>query len=163
MPLSASNLNVNCGWSLTRPNTGFLAALYGPDSVSFSLSGMAATINQCMARIDTIAAAGTLNIDLDAYTDLDANAVTLTKALSILILPTGTTGVLKVIPGAANGLVWFFGDAADFISIPCGSCFLYSLGPTATPQVIDATHKRLTYSNTGGTSLNVTTVLFGGT
>ena len=167
MSLSAVNLNVNFGWSLIKAHTGFLNSGYPaggtPDALAFSLVGLAATINQAMVRQDTIATSANIDIDVSAYTDLCDNAVTLTKALSLILIPVGTTGILTLSPSSSNGLVWFFGGTAPTVSIPCGGIFVFSLGPTATAQVIDGTHKKLNLANTGATSLVVTTALLGGT
>ncbi len=165
MPLTNPSLVLNAGWTLTKPHTGFLNSQYGPDSAGFSLAGVATGFNQLLARIDTIAASGTVTIDVSAYTDLCDNAVTLSKALYLLLIPTGTTGgVLKLEPGASNGLVWFFSGTTPAISIPVNGVFLFSMAPAvAAGQVIDGSHKTLLLTNTGSVSMSVKTILLGGT
>ncbi len=143
---------------LTRADTGFTTAtrkltkqLLATDVTAF---------NSVFAAEYSIAAAGTQTVDFfAAFTDLLGNSVSLTKAIALLVLATGSGVIVEPKP-ATNPLVWFYSGTSPQITIHAGGGFLFFDGATRT---IDATHRNILFTETGGATLTLDVVLWGGT
>ncbi|MBP3956468.1 hypothetical protein J8F10_14400 [Gemmata sp. G18] len=163
MPLSSFNLLANNTFAFTKTVTDWADLAQGDNQVTFNLSGLdVAAWNQAYAAVLTIASAGSTTVDLKSFTNLAGESVALTKALGIVVKVEGTSGVLKITPGASNGLVWFAG-ATDGHVLRAGESFCQAGDPAGSGITVDATHKTMTFANTGATSIDVTVVIVGST
>src|SRR5579885_880511 len=162
MPLTNVSLVAQVSWALSRTNPPFGNSTEGPDTEFFSLNGISTTtFNQLAANQYTITSSSTTNIDLTSLTNLLYESFSFGHVLSIMVLPTGDQVTLA--PGASNGLVWFFGSSSQSITIPAGGCFVFSLPPSASGQVVNSTHKILSLTASGAGSSTVTVVILGST
>lgn len=166
MPITQLTMNNQLSWQLQATKTGFTNLVQGTDNISSNLAGLAVpgTFNQLFAAQYSLAASGgTQTFDLRSFTNLVDESVTLGHALTIFVTVTGTNANVNLVPGASNGLVWFFGTGTDSINIPTGSSFMFS-GPAAGPgEVVDATHKTMTLTNNGSGAATVKVVILGST
>ncbi|AMV27371.1 hypothetical protein VT84_23430 [Gemmata sp. SH-PL17] len=163
MPLSSFDLQVSNTFAFTVPVPSWADLTQGNNQVTFALADLDTAVwDDAYAAVLTIAAAGSTTIDLKSFTNLAGEAVAFTKALAIVVKVAGTTGVLKITPGASNGLVWFAGST-DGLVVKAGESFTQAGDPTGNGITVDATHKTLTFANTGGTSITVAVVIVGST
>ncbi len=163
MPLSSFDLQVNNTFAFTVSVTNWADLTQGDNQVTFSLPDLDTSVwDDAYAAVLTIAASGSTTIDLKSVTNLAGESVAFTKALAIVVKVAGTSGVLKLTPGASNGLVWFAG-ATDGHVVRAGESFTQAGDPTGSGITVDATHKTLTFANTGASSIDVTVVIVGST
>ncbi len=163
MPLSSFDLQVNNTFTFTVPVTNWADLTQGDNQVTFALPDLDTSVwDDAYAAVLTIAASGSTTIDLKSFTNLAGESVAFTKALAIVFKVAGTSGVLKLTPGASNGLVWFAG-ATDGLVVKAGESFTLAGDPTGSGITVDATHKTLTFANTGATPITVTVVIVGST
>lgn len=153
MPLSSGEMRAGFAYKLSKPNPGFSPAVSTKTKAKRIPFGTA--YDQVFTARYTIAAAGTQVIDLSSFTNEVGEAVTGTLAVGILYLPTGSTS--KVEADGTNGLMWFCTGTTPAVPVADGGFFAYG-EPTGT--TIDATHKRLKITNTGGTSLTADVLVF---
>lgn len=147
---------------LTRINPGYANANTGPDSISFNLTNLnTTTFNQLSPLTFTIASGGSTTIDLTAMTNTVYETFSLASVLSIMVLPKGGAVVMK--PGATNGATWFLGGTTPTVTISDGGCLLFSEPVGGPGHAVDPTHKTLTFTNSGGTSLQLSLLIVGGT
>lgn len=164
MPLQNISYNNALSWSLSKPITGFSSATQGSDSVSSTLNGInVATYNQLFAAQYALPAAGTQTVDLSAFTNLVGESTGFGHVTLLYVLVTGTNANVAVSPGAANGLVWFFGAADQSVSVPANAAFTFSAGSSGPGAVVDATHKNLLFTNYGSGAATVKVIAVGST
>ena len=163
MPLSTLQLAANVSVSLQKTVTGWPSITQGPDVIQWDLSDTDLSVfTQAYAAIHTINASGSTTIDLQSFTNLATESVTLTKALAMVVTVSGATGILKIQPGASNGLAaWFFGST-DGVILAHGDKLAIARDPTLTPVTVDGTHKTIKLENTGAATITVTIVIIGG-
>lgn len=148
MAVSSSNISMNLGWSMSESVTGFSARTQGPDSNTFMILPGTAAYNILYSAQHTIASNGGLvTINFNAFTDLLNTSVTSTKVLAIMIQTTGNK--IKLSPGAADPLVWFFGGATESITIQAGGAMVFYNGDVSS--AVSNTVKNLLLTNTGAT------------
>lgn len=159
MALDFATVTITGTWQQSKTNTGFSPTIQGPDAISQStaLTVGASNANSLYAATGTLAAAATLTIDLQSFTDQLGQAITMTRAYSIIVKTTGAA--LKVEPGASNGLVWFFAGTTPSITIPADGAMGF-VQPTAA--TVDATHKTIKLTNVGAVSLTYNISIIGG-
>ena len=158
MPLTQVGLSAGINWTLARPVAGFADVVQGGDTAAFDLGGLNLAVwNELFGARYTLGPGATQAVDLRAFTDPAGTAVaTADKVLALLILVAGAAAdKLNVKPHGTNGLQWFFGGTAEGINIPGGGMNLFSEGPTGSGTAVDATHKQLLLTNTGGADLTV--------
>lgn len=160
MGLSSVGINAAINWQLARSVGPFADVTQGPDGANFALNALpVATWNELFAAQYTISASGTQAVDLRSFTDLPGNAVTATAVLAVLVLVTGDAAdVLNVKAHGTDGLQWFFENATHGVNVPGGGMFLFSEGSDSAGTAVDATHRQLLLTNTGGADLTVTLV-----
>ncbi len=163
MSLSKIVCNVSSQWQYSRSNTGgFLNTTQGTDSLNWNLSGInLSTWNQQYVTQLSLAGSGSTTLDLTSLTNLVYESFTFAHVLMILVLPVGNS--VTVEPGATNGLTWFFGGTTPSITIPSGGVFLFSAAAGATGQVVDSTHRTLTFVNASGAANLVDVQIIGST
>ena len=156
MALSSLTLNAQFSWVFTRLPPGFKNAQQGPQSKAFNWTPtIPGSINQAYIGTVTLAAAATTTIDLQSFTNLIFEAVTIDKVncLFVTVKPTTagqTGGRLTIEPGTTNGLVWFWGSTQ--LTLTSGGCLAHK---DDTPTVVDATHRTLLLKNPGTQSIDV--------
>ena len=155
MPLASGEMKASFSYSLSKDNPGFSPTTSG--KVKSKRIPFGTAYDQALTARYTISAAATQVLDLSSFTNEVGEAVTGTKAVGILLLPTGSTA--RIEEDGTDGLRWFAlsDDGNGAVTVPSGGFFAYG-EPTGT--TIDATHKRLKITNTGGTSLTVDVVIF---
>lgn len=159
MALTLSNVNAEIGWTQTKSNTGFTTVKQGPDKLTGTLAPAVATYNELLAVQGTLGASASTTIDLYSITTLLGESKTITKGLALMVKAT-TTG-MKIEPGAANPITWFFGGTTPSISIKAGGFFLLGDGGTAT---ISATDRNIKITNLSGSTTGTYDLVFlGGT
>ena len=159
MALTGFQFVTSTNWALQKSLTPWSNSSEA-DSLYFSLSSVdIATWTQVYVNQLSIAAAGTQTIDISSFTNLVAEATTFAHVLAIYVQPTGAA--ITFAPGAANGLVWFFGAVGNSIAIQDGGYFSYSMPYSSSGQVVDGTHKNLLFTNTGGSTTLVNVVILG--
>jgi hypothetical protein len=160
VPLTQSSLEVRSTYALTRTNTGFGDTKVGPKTRTYTLQPAVATFNQLYAARLVLAAAASQTVDFSAITNLAQEAATLTKAVTLELYPSGTDAAVKIEPGAADPLTWFFSGTTPAITIPTGGVFVFAQ-PLA--QVVSGAAKNLKFTNTGSGTLTLDVILRGGT
>ncbi|AMV25527.1 hypothetical protein VT84_14105 [Gemmata sp. SH-PL17] len=163
MPLSSFDLQANVQFAFTVPVANWADLTQGDNQVVFSLPDLDTDVwDDAYAAVLTIASSASTTIDLKSFTNLAGESVALTKALAIVVKVAGTSGVLKITPGASNGLVWFAGSTDGHV-VRAGESFTQAGDPTGSGITVDSTHKTLTFANTGATSITVTVAIVGST
>ena len=142
--LSLASVAVELGWTQISPNTGFVTSRQGPDKLSASLSPDLTVVNRVYAVSGTLAASGTVTIDLQALTTYltGADAVVLTKVQAVML--TATTTGMKFEPGATNPATWFFSGTTPAITLQAGGFFCLGDGSVYT---VTASLKTLKITN----------------
>lgn len=161
MSLSQVSFVAAVNWSLANSAaTGFSAATES-DNSSFTLTGISTTTwNQIYAAQITLTALGTTSIDLRSLTNLVNESFSFLHVLAIYVLPTGN---MKIGPGAANGLLWFWVSAAGYTTIKAGGVLMHSDSISSTGTATDATHKTLDLTDTSNASNLVEIMVLGST
>ncbi len=155
MPLASGEMRANFTFKLSKPNTGFPPTVVKSTKSKRLSPGTA--FDQCLSARYSIAAAGEQVLDLSSFTNVVGETVTGTKAVGILLLATGSTA--RIEEDGTNGLRWFATSDGDIGAVVVKDGGFFAWGePTGT--TIDATHKRLKITNTGGTTLTVDVVIF---
>lgn len=156
MALTSATLSLALQYAFEKANTGFADTKVGPKRRTYTLGSSAAWDSLRLVEY-SIAASGTQTIDMSAFTDLAGTAITPSKALVLILIPTGA-GV-KLEPGASDPLTWFFAGTTPSVSIPVGGLFVYA---EPVGQTVDATHKNLKLTNLSG-SVTLTVDVIAGT
>lgn len=139
-------------WTQVKTKAGFASITTPTQTKKLQLVPTAGVANKIYNAELTFTASSNQTIDLSSFVDDVGDTVTPSKAVAILVIPTGTGSVCKIEPGAANGLAWFFGGTTPSHSIPAGGAFLHAEPLGAT---IDGTHKTIKLSETGGAAMTV--------
>lgn len=147
--LASSTAKGSMTLQFSKTITGF-GPIKFPVNASYSLSPATTVANN--AYVATLSLASSATVDVNLITDLDplGAALAATKLVGIILIPTGTNSIVKLEPGASNGLVEPFGAVGDFILTRTGGLFVHM---DATGWTVDATHKVLTFTNTGAGAL----------
>lgn len=148
---------------LTRTDTGY--GTVTRKVVKQLVASTITTYNVVYSSELSIGSGGSTTVDFFAsFNDLLGTSNSLTKAAGLLVLPTGSGVVVQ--PGAANPLAWFLGtfggsgSPVGTLTVHSGGCLLFYDGST---QTVDATHRNVLFSETGGNPLTLDVVLWGGT
>ena len=159
MSISTSGISGEISWTQTKTNTGFLVTRQGPDKVDPALAPSTTTYNEVLAVQGTLAASANTTINLNSFTNLLGQAVTVTKGIGFIIKAAAAD--LKIEPGATNPLGWWWGGTTPSITIKAGGFFLIGDGGTAT---IGSSACNLKITNLSGSLTASYTVAFlGGT
>lgn len=160
---SGCKLKVSLDILSTRAGSPFLDRKFGPQSFTWPPVALDVATWTCWETvfISALAASGTQTIDWTAITRYLYDTAVYSKALGILVMPTGSD--VKVEPGASNPLTWFFGGTTPSITIPDGGMFLFALKNSSAGQTVDATHCTHKFTNTGATALDCYVHLIGKT
>ncbi|MCA1684661.1 MAG: hypothetical protein LC745_01495 [Planctomycetia bacterium] len=140
MALDGATLLASLGFAQKKTRTGFAAVTVPAQTKFVKLTPAATVANKIFNQEYAIAALGTVTIDLSSFVDDVGDTVTPSKAMGILVIPTGAGSVCQVAAGTTNGLVW----VAD--TVPAGGVFLHGEPVGVT---IDATHKTIKFAETG--------------
>lgn len=159
MALDFATVTITGTWQQSKTNTGFSPTIQGPDSISQStaLTVGSSAANSLYAATGTLAASASSTIDLQSFTDILGQAITMTRVYSIIVKTTDDS--LKIEPGSSNGLSWFFGGTTPSITIPAGGAMGFVQTTAAT---VDATHKTIKLTNTGSVTLTYNISIIGG-
>lgn len=157
---SIVNIGGEIGYKLTKTVNGFAQIVQGADRFSQSIFYTTTVTNKVVGFQATIAASGSTTIDLTSTTDLIGDAAVLTKAIGFGVTTSGAN--IKVTGGGTNGLSTWFIQASGELHIKDGG-FAIIGWPETLPATVDATHKILTFTNTGAAAATVTFLILGGT
>ncbi len=165
MPLTQLQNNCNLSWQLSAIVAGFNPTTQGVDSINFGAGNIDLTIiNNLFLAQYVLNPSDVVTIDLQDFTNLVDEHVVFTKAFSVaLLVAAGAGGNVLFQPGVSNPFTWFFNGATQGINVPNGAGFNYQLPGGGPFQTVDATHKTLRLTNTGGTVCTVKIGVAGGT
>lgn len=156
MSLSACTITGNIAFAMSKAFTGFDDVKIATQTPGVKISPASTVANDAYVVETTLAASATTTIDLLAITNPFGESLTPTKAVGLLLVPTGTGAICKVEPGASNGLVWGLAGTGPSMSVPAGGVLLF-LEPVGT--TIDSTHKTLKLTNTGSVTMTLKIVV----
>ena len=166
MPLSSAKFQSQTSFAYSVSVTNWAALTQGTNAVQFGGDAIDTSVwNQAYASAGTLAGGASLNIDLKNFTSLAGEAgLALTAVLGITVTVSpasaGAPSVgLTVGPGVSNGLEWLAG--ANPITLGSTDNFTRYMNPAGSGFAVDATHKTLTVTNTGGDTANYTIVIVG--
>ena len=165
MGLTAYNAQILSSWTLSKTNTPLANTVYGPDNLNLTqtLSSVdMVTFTEVLVSSVTLAASATQDYNFNSFTDQAGNAVTITKALSMIITTSGpSTATCKLTASPANGLSWFLSGTTPAINIPAGAAFAFIMPQALTPQVVSAGagSMRVQNSGTGSLVVNISVLL----
>jgi hypothetical protein len=160
MPLTQASLGLAITYALSRANVPFLPTIYGPESKTYELLPDVTVFNELYAGHLTIAAGANQEIDLQSFVNLALESVVLTKALILVLIPSGANAAVKLEPGTTNPFPWFLTGTTPGVTVPTGGLLVFAQ-PTA--QAVSGTSKTLKFSNPGSGALTLDVFLFGGT
>lgn len=146
MSLSKASVQSQISWTQQSSVSGFVKTQQGPDKVLKSTPVPIASLNEIYVYKGTLAASGTLTIDLKAVTNLLNEAVVFT-GVQKLYLSTSATNI-TLTPGASNGLVWFYTGTSPVLTVKAGGAITLDDGGVTA---VSATHKTLTLTNLSST------------
>ncbi len=163
MALTSFSSSNTIAWTLSNSTNTAYSAITQGDNVQFTGNGVdTTTFNQLFTAYYTILAAGTQVIDLFSFTNIVNEAVAFTKVYELFILvDTGSGGNILVQPGASNALQWFFNGSTQGINLPNGTGVCYMLPISGTGQTVDATHRNILLTNSGGSTVGVKITVMG--
>lgn len=148
--LTSSTAKGSFQLNFSKALTGYAQSIAFAVNAAFSLSPATTVANN--AYVGTLSLASSATVDINLLTDLDpfGAALAATKMVGIILIPTGTNAIVKLEPGAANGLVEPFGAVGDFIKTRADGVFVHM---DSAGWTVDGTHKVLTFTNTGAGAL----------
>ena len=159
MPLEPNQALISgaVAWDYEKLNTGFSAA--EQDGELSWRQAPTGNYNHTFAAQYTIAAAGTQTVDLlGPFTNLAVESVTATQASAAWLKVAGEGGVLQIEPHGTDGLSWPFAGGVETLTpgaTGAGDC--WADGVTTS---ITSTSRQWLLTNTGGSSIVVTLVVF---
>jgi len=158
MPLTNIGLSAQATWSLqSGAATGYAAASQG-DDLPWVLAGIDVAVwNQLYVATLSTAASGTATIDLTALSNLVGESFSFGHVLAIAVLPQ--TADVRMQPGGAHPIQWFFNNLAAGVVVHNGGVFVWSDPATSTGTAVTGTAKTFTVTNLSGTTAASTDLL----
>lgn len=158
--LSMNTLRAAVGWNFEETQNWANSANSSSFTYSKTLSNGtgAGSANKIYIVQDTtgIAAAGTLDIDLQDLTDMYGTSISFSKIKVFYIEVTTTTAGVDLVIGNAAATEWihssaFMNVADSTITIPAGACMLL-LNTDADGWAVAAGYKNLLFTNASGSA-----------
>lgn len=159
-------LSLNLTLSKTVQSGAWPDATQGENTVATDLLNLDLDVwNLAYISSIPVEAGTTETIDLQNFTSLlEETGQTMTKVLLMIVQVTAddpalTDVELVVSPGAADGLVWFYGSG---VSLKNNDTLIHTGNVDSAGEVVDATHKTIDLENLGTNDLTASVVIVGG-
>lgn len=155
--LSNPAFKIITGWTLTKTNAGSTPTVTTGNYTILTAIDSAVLTESFILLPTVIAAGANIDINVNSFTDLAGNAATITKAATLFVKATGTSGgQLKIKPSTSNPLNWFLSGTTPAITLNVGTLGLCGIaiydGVNAT---VSSGACQINISNPGSTAITV--------